>query len=75
MTVPAFVGRPGEIASLDLLEAEEGAAAPVVICEASSCAIIDKDHMIGAHLGGDQEVDRQTTGSSRLDPQPRLRAG
>jgi hypothetical protein len=38
------------------------------ICKASSCAVIDKDCMIGAHLGDDQAVDRQKTGNSRPDP-------
>jgi hypothetical protein len=33
--------------------------------EEHCCAVIDRDHMIGPHLGGDQAVDRQTTGSSR----------
>jgi hypothetical protein len=42
MTVPAFVGRQGEIASLDLLLAEEGAAAPVVIGAVSGTAGVGK---------------------------------
>ena len=42
MTVPAFVGRQAEIASLDLLVAEDGAAAPVVICAVSGTAGVGK---------------------------------
>jgi len=42
MTVPAFVGRQGEIASLDLLLAEDGEAAPVVICAVSGTAGVGK---------------------------------
>ena len=42
MAVPAFVGRQGEIASLDLLLAEEGVAAPVVICAVSGTAGVGK---------------------------------
>jgi hypothetical protein len=42
MTVPAFVGRQGEIASLDLLLAEDGEAAPVMICAVSGTAGVGK---------------------------------
>jgi len=42
MTVPTFVGRQGEIASLDLLLAEDGEAAPVVICAVSGTAGVGK---------------------------------
>ena len=42
MTVPAFVGRQGEIASLDLLLAEDGEAAPVVISAVSGTAGVGK---------------------------------
>jgi hypothetical protein len=42
MTVPAFVGRQAEIASLDLLVAEDGEAAPVVICAVSGTAGVGK---------------------------------
>jgi tetratricopeptide (TPR) repeat protein/DNA-binding XRE family transcriptional regulator len=42
MTVPAFVGRQGELASLDLLLASEGAAPPVVICAVSGTAGVGK---------------------------------
>ena len=42
MTVPAFVGRQGEIASLDLLLASEGEAMPVVICAVSGTAGVGK---------------------------------
>jgi hypothetical protein len=42
MTVPAFVGRQGEIASLDLLLAEDGEATPVVICAVSGTAGVGK---------------------------------
>jgi tetratricopeptide (TPR) repeat protein/DNA-binding XRE family transcriptional regulator len=41
MTVPAFVGRQAEIASLDLLVAD-GEAAPVVICAVSGTAGVGK---------------------------------
>jgi len=42
MTVPAFVGRQGAIASLDRLLAEDGEAAPVVICAVSGTAGVGK---------------------------------
>jgi tetratricopeptide (TPR) repeat protein/transcriptional regulator with XRE-family HTH domain len=42
MTVPAFVGRQEELASLDLLLAAEGEAAPVVICAVSGTAGVGK---------------------------------
>jgi len=42
MTVPAFVGRQAEIASLDLLLGSDGEAAPVVICAVSGTAGVGK---------------------------------